>query len=270
MKKKVGILTAVIACAVCFAVGVSAAGVVRLIQAELRPDFEIVIDGKTQSFKTADGEVVYPILYDGTTYLPVRAIGEMMGKTVYWYQDEKRIELKDSIVTDADVIVTDGKEASKTDKNTSAVSGSVTLDEAKALALEKASLSENEVTFTEAKREKDDGAEKYEIEFRSGNVKYSAEIDANDGSFISWEVEDKKAAVSASGSVTLDEAKAIALRKASLSENEVTFTEAKLDRDDGVENYEIEFVKDGIEYSADIRVSDGAILSWKVEKNFVR
>ena len=110
MMKKVTVLTAGILCAAGIAIGASATGIIQKVQSEIRPDFTVKIDGEVRTFKNADGDVVYPMLYEGTTYLPVRAIGEIMGKTVYWYEEEKMVELKDTkpTVTDADVIVPSG------------------------------------------------------------------------------------------------------------------------------------------------------------------
>ena len=63
------------------------------VTARLRPDITIVIDGSKRAFYNAGGQQVHPILYDGTTYLPVRAIGELMGKNVDWNQDTKTVTL---------------------------------------------------------------------------------------------------------------------------------------------------------------------------------
>lgn len=62
-------------------------------------------------------------------------------------------------------------------------------DKAKELALSKAGLKAEEVTFERTKLEVDDGAWQYDIEFRKDTTEYSAEINATDGSFISWEVD---------------------------------------------------------------------------------
>lgn len=62
-----------------------------------------------------------------------------------------------------------------------------------------------------------------------------------------------------------ENAKQIALEKAGLSEDEVKFVKVKLERDDGVYIYEIEFYKGYTEYSAEIKADDGKILEWDVD-----
>ena len=56
------------------------------VTAYLSPDLSIVVDGSYRTFYNAVGQEVHPILYGGTTYLPIRAIGELMGKNVNWSQ----------------------------------------------------------------------------------------------------------------------------------------------------------------------------------------
>lgn len=45
---------------------------------------KIFIDGEKLNPKDANGNTVEPIIYNGTTYLPVRAIADAIGKPVYW------------------------------------------------------------------------------------------------------------------------------------------------------------------------------------------
>ncbi len=47
-------------------------------------DIKIYMDGNLIQSKDATGAVVEPFIYNGTTYLPVRAIGNAFGKSVEW------------------------------------------------------------------------------------------------------------------------------------------------------------------------------------------
>ncbi|MCD8011458.1 MAG: PepSY domain-containing protein [Lachnospiraceae bacterium] len=65
----------------------------------------------------------------------------------------------------------------------------------------------------------------------------------------------------ASFSISLEEARAAALADAGLSEDEVTFTKAATDRENGVSVYDFEFYTDGAEYEYEIRAADGWVYS---------
>ena len=45
---------------------------------------KIVVDGQKLNPVDANGNKVEPIIYNGTTYLPVRAVANALGKAVYW------------------------------------------------------------------------------------------------------------------------------------------------------------------------------------------
>lgn len=64
------------------------------------------------------------------------------------------------------------------------------------------------------------------------------------------------------------EAKAIVLKHAGLKEKDVEFTKFKKDKDDGVWQYEIEFVSGDQEYEYDVRMSDGKILDYDVDSRY--
>ena len=66
--------------------------------------------------------------------------------------------------------------------------------------------------------------------------------------------------------ISLEQAKEIALKKAGFTENQVYFKKAQLDFDDGRWEYEIEFIKDYVEYDAEINAQTGIIYKWEVDK----
>ena len=47
-------------------------------------NIKIVVDGQQVNPKDANGKIVEPFIYNGTTYLPVRALAEALGKNVIW------------------------------------------------------------------------------------------------------------------------------------------------------------------------------------------
>ena len=69
----------------------------------------------------------------------------------------------------------------------------------------------------------------------------------------------------ATGGITEADAKDVALKAAGFTEADVTFTKVSQDLDDGIRKYEIDFVKDGKEYSYDINMETGAIISQEIE-----
>lgn len=74
-------------------ISTTAAGAITKITAEKREDYTIKLDGTTQTFKDANGKVVYPIVYQGTTYLPVRALSEALDLTVGWDGNTQTVTL---------------------------------------------------------------------------------------------------------------------------------------------------------------------------------
>lgn len=56
-------------------------------------DIRIVLNGKAVSTKDANGNSVEPFVIDGTTYLPIRAVGEALGLNVGWDQATQTVTL---------------------------------------------------------------------------------------------------------------------------------------------------------------------------------
>lgn len=54
---------------------------------------KLVVDGQTVVPKDTNGKVVEPFVYNGTTYLPVRAVGNAVGKKVKWDGNSQTVYL---------------------------------------------------------------------------------------------------------------------------------------------------------------------------------
>ena len=74
-------------------VQVSAAYALQKITAYLNYAITITYIGETQTLRDASGNTVYPISYDGTTYVPVRAVSNMLGIAVNWDQAAQTVTL---------------------------------------------------------------------------------------------------------------------------------------------------------------------------------
>lgn len=92
-RKKLLALALALAIVSSFALGVSAAGVAQKIEATLNPDVTVRLGGEAQVFTDANGARVYPVAYNGTTYLPIRALGNLLGLSVGWDQATKTVLL---------------------------------------------------------------------------------------------------------------------------------------------------------------------------------
>ena len=167
-------------------------------------------------------------------------------------------------------------------------SGDIGIEKANEIAISHAGLSSGSVSFVKAKLDTEDGVKVYDIEFYSGNVEYDYEINAATGAIVSFdqdienhEIPTQPAAPTqpqsaaptqaatqpqtaaptqaASSVISVDKAKQIALSHAGVSG--ASFKKVKLDKDDGVRVYEIEFKVGNVEYEYDIDASSGAIIS---------
>ena len=54
------------------------------VTVQLSPNITVKLDGEVQTMTDVNGNPVYPVLYGGTTYLPIRAVGNMLGLDVDW------------------------------------------------------------------------------------------------------------------------------------------------------------------------------------------
>ncbi|RRJ25577.1 peptidase [Lachnoanaerobaculum gingivalis] len=150
----------------------------------------------------------------------------------------------------------------------------ITADEAKRIALAHAKLAEKDVTFVKVELElEDNNRYEYDIDFYSGNVEYDYEIDAVSGAILSADKDienyviptqpSTSAANTQTSEISVERAKQIALSHAGVGS--ARFKKAKLDYENSIKVYEIEFKVGNLEYEYDINVSNGAIISSSVE-----
>lgn len=170
---------------------------------------------------------------------------------------------------------TNASSASKRTSQTNANNSDIGLEAAKDAALAHAGLNASDVTFIKEKSDYDDGIFQYELEFVTAETKYEYDIKAADGTILESSQEpivQTKGGAHAHNNhsshshtpsqsvITLEEAKAIALDYAGLSESQVSFSKLELDYDDDLTEYEIEFYAGRTEYSFSIDASTGKIL----------
>ncbi len=162
-----------------------------------------------------------------------------------------------------------------------------TLEQAQQLAAEHAGELTDEVVFTKAETERDDGRRIHELEFRTQDEKeFDYEIDADTGEILSWDYDGKGHLAwmeknqtqdgsenpllpTEDGPVSgLEAAKDAALKKAGLSDEDVTWGRVYEDFDDGRMVYEGKFLHETDEYEFEADAATGEITDWEVESIF--
>ena len=112
----------------------------------------------------------------------------------------------------------------------------------------------------------------YDVEFTANGTEYGYWIQASDGSVVKKKIELIGAGGSKTGitaAITQKEARKIALEDAGLTEAEVTISAEKLDTENGVAVYEVDFVKGNVKYEYDINATTGAVYSKSSESTAV-
>ncbi len=141
--------------------------------------------------------------------------------------------------------------------------------QAKTIALEHAGKNEADVSHMHCKLDYDDGVAEYEVEFWDGTTEYDYEINAVSGEIIGYDYDmesyDARPVTTTNSNVSAEyideaQAKAIALEHAGKNEANVSHMHCKLDYDDGVAEYEVEFWDGTTEYDYEINAVSGEII----------
>ena len=227
---------------------VGAASVYKNITARQNTAMTVKVNGTALTMKDDDGDSLYPLTYDGNTYLPAEQLASAVGYNA----------------------TSDDNSVSLTRKNTvstfPAASGDIGSEKAKSIALNHAGVTSSTAKFVKVERDRDDGRLLYEVEFYAGNKEYDYEILASDGTILSYDadIEGYRIPSSTSTSSTdigAEKAKKIALQHAGVSASNAVFVKAEREYDDGRLTYDVDFYAGNKEYDYEILASDGTILS---------
>lgn len=224
---------------------VGAASVYKNITARQNTAMTVKVDGTALTMKDDDGDSLYPLTYDGNTYLPAEQLASAVGYNAT--SDDNSVSLT--------------KKAAATSTRTS--STDIGAEKAKEIALQHAGVSASNAVFVKAEREYDDGRLTYDVDFYAGNKEYDYEILAADGTILSYDADIEGYRIpssSSSSNIGAEKAKQIALQHAGLSASDVNFVKVEFDYDDGRAEYEIEFHHNFREYEYTIDAASGTIL----------
>ena len=141
--------------------------------------------------------------------------------------------------------------------------GYISADAARTAALSSAGVSAQAATFTGTDLTDRDGVRYYLVAFTADGASYTSQVDALTGVVIQTESAPLTQSAPAEQVVTAEAAKAKALEHAGLTEADVTFIKAELDRENGRTVYDVEFyTADYKEYDYEIDAASGEILSF--------
>lgn len=231
----------------------------------------ITLNGARFTPRDADGKQVSAFLYNGTTYVPVRAISEAMGMDVSFNSATRTV-----------VLTTADRTASQ--QGASSASGNyITVERAKQIALNNAGVKEANAVFLRANLDWDDGRMQYEVEFYSGNTEYDYDIDAVTGAILSsdrelenfqiWNNGTSRPSGNTSGNtgsassgnyITAERAQQIALAE---TPSGSTVVKCQFDWDDGRAQYEVEIRSGWTEYEFEIDAVTGTIFSRDIDND---
>ena len=139
-------------------------------------------------------------------------------------------------------------------------------EQAQALALKHAGVDEADTAFVYSKADYEDGLRVYDVEFYADGREYDYEIDAADGTILSfdYDVEWYEGPASAASADRLTEAQVKEIVERTAGTTGV-YTEFKLDMDDGRLLYEGELRSGRMEYEFEIDALTGAVVDWDAD-----
>ena len=142
---------------------------------------------------------------------------------------------------------------------------SMSEEEARNIALQRVGKTQDEVTFTRVRIDRENGITVYDVYFYDTEKEYELSIDVETKEVVSY----KEDYLSNGNTTTTTEyigaekAREIVLEHAGLSSNDVRFSKVELDVDYQIATYEIEFYYDYYEYDYEVDAVTGEILKYE-------
>lgn len=140
---------------------------------------------------------------------------------------------------------------------------SISLEQAKQIALDYTKLLIEDVNFTSSKLDKDDN--EYDLTFHTDTTTYEVEVDAKKGTIVS--IKETKLPINNNleNSINADIATQIALDHANVSIDEAVITQVEFDTENFVYYYEIEFIAKGLKYEYEINAVTSEVIKHSME-----
>lgn len=123
-KVKIAVISSAVM--LCTSIAVFGASLNTEIKAILSQEVKVRYGGAVQVMKDGSGNVVYPIMYNGTTYLPIRSVSNMLDIPVNWEASTKTVILGTEEKAPKSILKFDGKTGNVTSKVTD--KGSLTVE----------------------------------------------------------------------------------------------------------------------------------------------
>ncbi len=165
---------------------------------------------------------------------------------------------------------------------------SISAERAAEIALAHAGVTNEKAKFTKTQLDSDDAVPNYEIEFVADGYEYDYEIAVADGKIIRAEHEkpdvrpgreikpsapkatEPKETVKNSGYISVDSAKATALKDAGVNEADAVFEKAVFDGNDLIPHYDIEFYANGYDYDYEIHAEKATVIEKDKEREYAK
>ncbi len=146
----------------------------------------------------------------------------------------------------------------------------ISKEKAMQIAAAQAGVPFDKALFSDREFDFDNGTAIYELEFFYQDTEYQYDIDAVNGTVLSYEHEkisgNTQQATQNTSYIGTEKAKSIALSNAGISAADATFTKTEFDFDDHTPVYEIDFYANGMEYEYEINATTGAVI--KSERDY--